>query len=539
VAEDKETKAGSASASKSEGSTESSNEGASAAEAKASSKSTASRPKERSSKKDEDEASDREDEDETSDEKGDDADDDEEDEDEASDEKGDDADDDEEDEDEASDEKGEGEGDDADDDDAAADGERDESTKGVARALGVDEDEEEAEAEETAEEQQLNRAQRRREEAMKRRAAREGGGASKSKASRKDEAVVAKDTTEAKLPKDKNARAKELLRRRQESAAGKRVTKLDTSEMVQDSLARAGAATGRWVRDQWKVVVAVLVLGTGGAIATMVYFNHKEAAAAAASDALTLGLRADLGHVDAKGDVRQDEEKKFDPFPVYTSLAARADAAVASYEKVVSSHPGSGPAILARLGEAGALLEKGEWDKAINAYNEVAGSPLAAADADVKARAIEGVGLAKEGKGDFDGAIASFKDLEALGIKGIDDLGKYHQARMLLKKGDKDGAKTALVELQKKLELPSPDGTQSDYVKRAVNDYLRAIDPTLVKRPPSLGGLRGNMLTPEDLQNLDEEKLRKLQELLKHQGEGQQPGMPGLPGMPAPPGGEP
>jgi hypothetical protein len=445
----------------------------------------------------------------------------------------------EEDEDESEDGESEDEGDDEsedesddEEDEAAAEGERDESTKGVARALGVDSDEEEEEEEEAKEvETPLNRAQRRREEAMKRRAAREGTSAGLVKkggaAVVEDEAVEAKEA-ESKLPKDKNARAKELLKRRRESAAGLRVTKLDTAEMVQDSLARATAASGRFVKNQWKIIAAVIVIGLGGSIAFFAWQNHKEVVAGVQSDELDRGLLASRGHITAK-DLRTDDDKKVDPTPVYATLEARADAQLAAYDKVVAAHPGSGPAILAKLGQATAYLDKAQWDQAISAFNEVAGSPLAAADVDVKARSIEGVGFAKEGKGDFDGALASFKDLEATGVKGLDDLGKYHQGRMLLKKGQTDAAKEIFVALQKKLEIPSLEGSESEYVKEATNEYLKAIDPTLVKKKNNIGGMRGNSLTPDDLKDLDEEKLRRLQEMLKHAGEHGDDGMP-MPG---------
>ncbi len=167
--------------------------------------------------------------------------------------------------------------------DEAPVGERDESTKGVARALGVDVDEENDGEDEADEKAKPNRAERRREEAVRRRAAREGTVAGAKPAPKKT--VEADDApAEEKLPKDKNARAKELLRRRQESASGKRVSKLDTGEMVQDSLARAGSATGKWFREHIALVVGVLLVGVGGTVGFMLWTNHNEAAIASASD---------------------------------------------------------------------------------------------------------------------------------------------------------------------------------------------------------------------------------------------------------------
>ena len=64
------------------------------------------------------------------------------------------------------------------------------------------------------------------------------------------------------------------------------------------------------------------------------------------------------------------------PTPVFKSAEERRDTALASYRKVTSTYPGTGAAILARLGEAGLLLDKRNWDGA-TAYRDVKASALA------------------------------------------------------------------------------------------------------------------------------------------------------------------
>src|SRR6185437_4668144 len=185
---------------------------------------------------------------------------------------------------------------------------------------------------------------------------------------------------------------------------------------------------------------------------------------------------------------------------VFKTADERADTALASYKKVVTQHPGTGAAILARLGEAGDYLDKHDYDHAIEGFSAVAASSLASADADVKTRALEGLGFAKEGKGDLDGALAAFKDLEGVNK----DLGLYHQGRIWLAKGDKDKAKDALKQVHDKLEQPT--GSQRGYLQQMTDEMLRRIDPDLVpNKAPVLGGPKGNAKSPEEL-----EKMRRL-----------------------------
>lgn len=429
-------------------------------------------------------------------------------------------------------------------DDDAPKGERDASTRGVAKALGVDADEDEAESDSDAPKADAkpNRAQRRRDEAQKRRAAREGTPSARveTKTSTKasTDAVTAKDTEEPAepkpLPRDKNARAKELLRRRQESAMGKRVSKLETSEVVQDRIARATSAIGRFLRDNFKAVAAVLVLGLGAAIGVSLFFSHRASVAAKRSDELNKGVLALRGRISAKPEPGYDAKKEL--LPLFTSLDARADAAIAEFTKVSTGYKGTAAATLAKLGEGTALLDKRSYDAAAAAFDEVVKSPLAGADADVKGRALEGAGYAKEGLEKWDEALDYFKQLET--IKGMEDLGKYHRARMLLKQGNVEDSKTALLELQKKLEIPSPNGPNSKLLPSAVDSALRQIDPTVVKKKsPTIGGMRGNTMTADQLKDLDDEQRRKLIErMLKEAEHGGDKGPPG--GMPIP-GGDP
>lgn len=362
---------------------------------------------------------------------------------------------------------------------------KDEAAARVAAALGVDEPSEgeaaaEAEAEPEEKKAKPNRAARRREEARKRRG-------------------------EEELPRDKNARAKELLKRRQSQASerqGKVSSQLEASEMVEDVVARAGSGLRKWVVKNFAMLqagVVIALLVTGG---VLFYLSRAEEKGGAVSDALAAAVATDQGRVLAE-DKRSDEEKELDPSKVFKTPEERADAALEAYKKVAAEHPGTGAAILARLGQAGVLLDKKQWDEALAAYSEVASSTLAGADADVKGRAVEGLGFVKEGKGDLDGALVHFKELESIDVKGFKELGMYHQARIHLAKSDKEKAKELLKAVREKLTAGGTSEKTSAYLEAVVDTALRELDPSAVPaQMPLGGGPKGSAMTPEELQRL-------------------------------------
>jgi hypothetical protein len=378
---------------------------------------------------------------------------------------------------------------------------RDDAAARVAEALGVD-DEGDGEAAAApaepaeAEEEVKNRAVRRREEAIERRRKKKPG--DKAGARSRDE-----------LPKDRNARAKELLQRRREDAAsGRRGSDLGAGEMVDDVLARVTTNATEWLKEHAGVVLGVVLVAILGGVGYAGYSAFSDRKAIAASRVLADGLSAEGGRVMAE-DKRSDEEKEADSSRVFKTTKEREDAALNAYNQVVDQYAGTGPAILAKLGQAGVYLQKREWDHAIDAFGAVVSSKLAAADVDVKGRAIEGIGLAREGKGDLDGALASFKELESVGVEGFKNLAQYHQGRVLLAKGDKDKAKDVLKALHDKLEIPNPSGPPpSPYLREMVDETLRKIDPTLAPARSTLAGPKGGQMTPEELQAM----LRRAQE---------------------------
>ncbi|HVY45038.1 MAG TPA: tetratricopeptide repeat protein [Minicystis sp.] len=384
---------------------------------------------------------------------------------------------------------------------AGEEGEGEAAAKRVAEALGVgDEDEQAAAPAEAAEEEPApNRAARRRDEARRRR----------------KKAAGATVKEEDELPKDRNKRAKELLmKRREQAAAGARPANLLPSEVVDDALARSANATLKWVKQNASVLQWVVLAALVGGIGFVVYKYRSDTVSAAAFDELYTGVSDEKGRVLAE-DKRSDEEKEVDPARVFKTADARDDAALAAYKKAAQDHPGTGAGILAKLGEAGVLLDKHDWAHAAETYSAVAASTLAGADPDVKGRAVEGIGLAQEGKGDFDAALATYKQLENVDAKGYKQLALYHQGRMMLKKGDKEAAKQLFKKVHDDLQQPSAEAKMFGYLARVNDDELRRLDPSLAPPRPTLGGPKGNSLTPEEAQRY----LEKLQEAAKRKGD--------------------
>src|SRR5690606_38917234 len=108
-----------------------------------------------------------------------------------------------------------------------------------------------------------------------------------------------------------------------------------------------------------------------------------------------------------------------DPTPTFKTAEEKTKAALEAYRKVVSEYGKTGPGMLAKLGEAGVLLDAKDWDGALAAFREVKESPLGKADVDVRARAVEGIGFAYEGKGQLDEALKAFEELEKTDVRGF------------------------------------------------------------------------------------------------------------------------
>jgi tetratricopeptide (TPR) repeat protein len=291
-------------------------------------------------------------------------------------------------------------------------------------------------------------------------------------------------------PENRRARraARAVSRKKGGPAARQRIADtggLDAGERVDDALSRATDRSFRWIKGHFNIVQWLIVGGVAAWIGWQIYSWRSDKTAAKASDALSEAVNADLGRVGATED--DAEGRTIDSRRSFASEEEQLTAAKAAYEKVVAERPSAAAAGMAELGLAGVLYDQGKYDEAKKLFDQAATGDLAKLDPEARARAVEGSGLSLEGKGDQDGALKRFGELENLDVPGFRELALFHQARLLHRKGDNDGAKERLKKVVEKLGKEK-DSTALDshgYLLDSARSLLERIDPKAVPPPSS------------------------------------------------------
>lgn len=265
-----------------------------------------------------------------------------------------------------------------------------------------------------------------------------------------------------------------------------------------------------WARKNQKLVQGLIVAAVVGAIGfgAWTYYDHKKSTEA--SVALAQAVADERGQI---GDPdKEDEDAIRDKVPIFKTPEDRREAALAKYRDVESKYKGTGAAYLARLGEGALLLDKRDPDGAIAAFEEVIGSSLAKADAEVRGRATESLGYAYELRAEMhpeekdknlDKALEQYKQLEASDVLGFKQLAQYNEARCYELKGDKAKAIELLKNLREDL-MKSTDARLFAALRELAEDRLRRLDPTAL--PPKRAQIgAGGQITPEMLEKLPPE----------------------------------
>lgn len=314
-----------------------------------------------------------------------------------------------------------------------------------------------------------------------------------------------------------------------EAAASKRLAKIgDKADKVKgpspvravpaDPLLQKTNELGKWARENRSlvggVVAAVLLVGAG--LFVKEYLSQRTENRA--SELLAAAVADQRGRL---GDPNADDQPEGfnDPSPVFKTAAERRDAALAKYRDVQNKYPKTGAAYLARLSEGSLLLDKREADAAVAAFSEVRTSPLAVADAEVRGRALEGLGFALElkaqggDKAKLDEAIKVFRELENTDIKGFKELGMYHQARVYENKGEPDRAKELLKSVRERVNKPG-EGHPFPYLESVAEDRLRALDPTALppKQPNYGAGGPGNKMSEAQMRKMIEQMQKQMKD---------------------------
>lgn len=315
-----------------------------------------------------------------------------------------------------------------------------------------------------------------------------------------------------------------------EVAASKKLSKIGTRAEPRRNVAIAADADpliektakfGEWIKQNQRTVQifgALLIVGIGGAIAFK-YYDHKHEVEA--SVLLTQAVADERAPVIAEPP-KDDAETGMEPPPSFRTYEERTTAALKKYREVQARFPKSGAAILSRLAEASLLLDKREADAALTAFAETKASALAAADPEVKGRALEGIGFAHELKAaanpedatkHYDEALKTYKELEnTVEVRGFKELALYHQARIAQNKGETEKAREILLNLKERFAKPDESGSKMPvgpafpYLKEVAMDRLREIDPSAAPKTQS---------SPGGSPKLNEEQIRKMMEDLK------------------------
>ena len=345
---------------------------------------------------------------------------------------------------------------------------------------------------------------------------------------------------EAKLAERRKAQRKGKKKGGLEAAATKRLAKIGANAPVKRSVATAvdtdpmldrAAQISEWAKKNQGVVggiVAVAVLGLAG----FGIYNYRERKREAqASVELAKAVADERGRV-GDPDKEEDPAQPKDPRPIFKTADDRREAALRDYKGVEARFGGTGAAILARLCEGSILLDKHDVQGAVAAFTDVKESLLARADAEVRGRALEGLGFAYELKaqdlaGDaktaaYDEALKSFRELENSDVEGFKELGMYHQARVHEAKDDKPKAIELLKKLHERVHMPEENKSHPfPYLQQVGDDRLRSLDPSALpaKAAGQLGGPGGNQMSDAQLRKM----MEKMEKAEKHSGESPAP----------------
>ncbi len=300
-------------------------------------------------------------------------------------------------------------------------------------------------------------------------------------------APSAASTIEENNRRARRARAAQRRQQKGRPRPGSALEALDATERVDDVLTRATDRLARWAQDHFNIVQWLVVAAIAGWVGFQIYSWRAGKTAAKVGTLLADAVAADYGRVGAADDdIKRDSHGDVDARPAFPTEADRIKAATDGYQTVATERAGTPAAGLAKLGLAGLAYDQGKYDDATKLYEDVANSDLAKTDAESKGRALEGIGLSLEAKGDLPGAEKAFTAFENAEVPGFHDLAVYDLARVLHEKGDDDGAKGRLVKVVEKLsKQPTSPGGAPTYLATASRELLQEIDPKAVPPPSS------------------------------------------------------
>lgn len=302
---------------------------------------------------------------------------------------------------------------------------------------------------------------------------------------------------------------KEELKRKEEEDRQKELAEAErilgrapVEPVLPQNVERVAGKFTTFLQEQRARILAgvALVVVAAGAVMAFQRFVHSGNAEQAAE--LARAVELSNAPIDAEG--RAD--KSDDGEPSFASESERASKAAAAFADAAKTDEKSTAAGWAKLGQAATLVAAGKFSEAEALYRTAASHE---GDAQIRARALEGTGIALEAQGKQDDAHKAFEQLKA--IESEKQLAEYHLARLALAKGDRDGAKATLKALYDQLNAVREDGAPSPFLKAEVELRLAELDSSLVDQGSSA----------QQPQQFSEEQLQRLLQQLQ---QGKAPG---------------
>jgi len=282
-----------------------------------------------------------------------------------------------------------------------------------------------------------------------------------------------------------------------------KTSRKDSLDPTKDQFITTTVSAADWAIERRRQIGVILGAALLAAIAGILIHRVLESREAAASASVFEGYEMMMAPLVPAGEEEVPPESEEADVPVFESASARATESLRRFEEAVEDRGGGTLGAVARLGEADALLELGEHDRAIAAYEEVLGSSEGEAGW-LRANALEGIGSALEAAGRLDEARARFRELAETGGGRAALVGRYEEARIADAQGDD---KTAVELLGEVVGEIAESGTYDrlDYLFVQARERLLILDPEADVPALPGGGMGG-------LEGLDPEMLRKLLE---------------------------
>jgi len=203
----------------------------------------------------------------------------------------------------------------------------------------------------------------------------------------------------------------------------------------------------------------------------------------------------------------------------FATAEAKRTALLKAYRRVIKNYSHTEALTWALLGEGSVLLQQstdyppgdaqakkkaqGIAEQAFKSYSR---AKSLAKEPSVTARALEGMGIAKQNQEKFDEALSYFEQMLKVRNGEVQRLAELHVARTYLLQGKRDKAQSELKKLIHQLtdRKQGADVVQMEYVLNQAQTLLASIDPSLVKNRGG-GAFGGGNLDPAQIQRILEQ----------------------------------